>query len=310
MYLSTFKSGDRILLGCRVGDHLLQFDSVYTYLYRQPAPRWLTDMRILLHEGESAVAEVQELKARIENEISDPGRESELRARGIIHPIDTVQIMAPMLNPEKVICVGLNYRDHCLEQDISIPENPILFSKFATAIIGPGEAIVRPRFTQQLDFEGELAFVVGKGGKHISIEHAMTHLFGYTIFNDVSARDIQFGDRQWLRGKTFDTFAPMGPFLVTKDEIADPHDLGIHAEVNGRCMQDSNTSNMIFDIPYLVHFISEVVRLSPGDIVATGTPAGVGVFRDPQVFLSAGDEVAIHIEILGVLRNPVVDEER
>jgi len=310
MYLSTAKFRNQISLGCKVGDYLIHLDKAYKHCVGKAFPVWLRDMRSLLAQGKAGMDEVKELKDTIQNILSTPEGHESLLSGGVIHAIKDVQIMAPILNPEKIICIGLNYKDHCLEQNIPIPKYPILFSKFSTAIIGPEDEIVRPKLTEQLDFEGELAFVVGRGGRHIPVEQAMNYVAGYAILNDVSARDIQFSDRQWLRGKTFDTFAPIGPFLVTKDEVKDPHNLDIKVKVNGNIMQHSNTKNMIHGIPYLVNFISQVVTLSPGDVVATGTPAGVGVFRKPPVFLKDGDEIIVEIERLGLLRNTVVDEKR
>ncbi|OQX51966.1 MAG: hypothetical protein B5M53_09900 [Candidatus Cloacimonas sp. 4484_209] len=208
-----------------------------------------------------------------------------------------------LATPDKIICIGLNYKDHCEEQNRPFPEYPILFSKFNTAVVGPDDAVIKPAITQKLDYEGELAFIIGKEGRHIDEKDAMEYVAGYTIFNDISARDIQFADKQWLRGKTFNTFAPMGPYLVTKDEIDNPHNLYIKVKVNDSIMQDSNTSAMIHQIPYLVSFISQVVTLKPGDVVATGTPAGVGVFRKPPFFLKEKDTVSVEIEKLGILRN-------
>lgn len=310
MYLSTFELENKILLGCKVGDGLLQLDAAYKHWVEKASPAWLQDMLLLLGEGETAMEKVKWLKAKAQDALFTLEVERKLASKGVIHRLSEVRIMAPILHPEKIICLGLNYKDHCLEQNVPMPKNPILFSKFSTAIIGSEDKIVRPRMTKQLDFEGELAFVVGKRGKDIPIMEAMDYVAGYTILNDVSARDIQFSDRQWLRGKTFNTFAPMGPFLVTKDEVEEPHNLDIKVKVNGRMMQNSNTENMIFDIPHLVSFISQVLTLSPGDVIATGTPAGVGVFRKPPVFLRDGDEVIIEIEKLGELRNTVVDEKR
>jgi 2-keto-4-pentenoate hydratase/2-oxohepta-3-ene-1,7-dioic acid hydratase in catechol pathway len=266
-------------------------------------------MRSLLERGDPALEKLKVLISTIEETLTSEDGDETLRAHGILHGLSEVRIMAPIPNPQKIICVGRNYMDHCREQNKPVPQRPILFSKFSTAIIGLNGEIVRPRVTDQLDFEGELAFVIGKTAKTIPVEQAMEYVAGYTILNDVTARDIQFSDGQWLRGKSCDTFAPMGPFLVTRDETEDPHDLHMEVRVNGATMQDSNTSNMIFRIPDLVAFVSATITLAPGDIVATGTPAGVGVFRDPPVFLKEGDEVAIEIERLGLLCNRVVDEE-
>lgn len=220
----------------------------------------------------------------------------------------TVRLLAPVPTPTKIVCIGLNYRDHCEEDNKPVPERPIIFAKYPTAVIGPGQPIVRPKLTQQLDFEAELAVVIGRGGKHVSIEDAPNYIAGYTIGHDVSARDIQFGDGQWVRGKTFDTFCPMGPALVTPDEVGDPHKLEIRSLVNGQVMQHSNTRHLVFNSYYLVAFLSQVVTLQPGDCILTGTPGGVGAFRNPPVWLKPGDVVTIEIEKLGALTNPVVDE--
>ena len=309
MKLLTFKSDNKILLGFQIKDYIFQVDTAYKYFFNKPTPVWINDMRSLLEYGESGLEQIESLVEKTKRFLSKTKDQIKLKNLKILHSIKEVKIMAPIINPEKIICIGLNYRDHCTEQNIQLPKRPILFSKFSTALIGYGDNIVRPLLTKKLDFEGELAFIIGKQGKNIHQEEAMQYIAGYSIFHDVSARDIQFADRQWLRGKTFDTFAPMGPILVTKDEIENPHNLNIKVMVNETIMQNSNTKNMIFDIPYLVNFISQVVPLSPGDIVSTGTPSGVGVFRKPQVFLKEGDEVVINIEKLGVLRNRVVDEK-
>jgi len=224
----------------------------------------------------------------------------------IIYHESEVKLKPPVPDPNKIICLGLNYRDHAREAGAELPANPIIFSKFATALIGPGDPIVYPKAVRQLDYEIELAFIIGRRGRHIPEEKAYGYIAGYTIFNDVSARDIQFADGQWTRAKSFDTFAPMGPYLVTRDEVPDPHDLAMQLRVNGKVMQDSNTSNMAFKIPYILSFLSQAFTLEPGDVVATGTPAGVGIFRDPPALLRAGDVVELEIEGLGRLRNPVL----
>jgi 2-keto-4-pentenoate hydratase/2-oxohepta-3-ene-1,7-dioic acid hydratase in catechol pathway len=191
---------------------------------------------------------------------------------------------------------------------MAIPEVPTIFAKFSTAVIGPRQAIVLPRNSTRPDYEAELAVAIGKGGRHIAAERWQEHVFGYTILNDVSARDFQLATSQWTIGKTFDTFAPMGPAIVTADEVADPHNLRISLELNGKVMQDSNTSNLIFKIPQLIEYLSSVFTLETGDIIATGTPPGVGFARKPPVYLKPGDEVRIRIEGLGELVNPVVAE--
>ncbi|HTX34634.1 MAG TPA: fumarylacetoacetate hydrolase family protein [Bryobacteraceae bacterium] len=218
------------------------------------------------------------------------------------------RLLAPIARPPKIICVGLNYRDHAAESGLALPEVPTIFAKFPTAVIGPGQAIVLPKHSTRPDYEAELCVVIGKGGRNIPAGRWQEHVFGYTILNDVSARDYQMATSQWMIGKTFDTFAPVGPAIVTADEIPDPHNLHISLELNGQVMQDSNTSNLIFKIPQLIEYLSSVFTLETGDLIATGTPAGVGFARKPPVYLKAGDEVRIQIEGIGELANPVTLE--
>ncbi|HMJ09746.1 MAG TPA: fumarylacetoacetate hydrolase family protein, partial [Pyrinomonadaceae bacterium] len=216
-----------------------------------------------------------------------------------------VSIGPPVPRPGKIICIGLNYRDHAEESGMPIPASPIIFSKFPTCVIGSGDAIKIPDGSTQVDYEAELAFVVGRRATNVNVEGAMRHVFGYMNFNDVSARDFQFADGQWQRGKSCDTFAPMGEFVATADEIADPHDLKIRFRLNGETLQDSNTGQLIFNIPALISFLSKSITLEPGDIVATGTPPGVGFARKPPVFMKPGDIAEVEIDGLGILTNPV-----
>jgi 2-keto-4-pentenoate hydratase/2-oxohepta-3-ene-1,7-dioic acid hydratase in catechol pathway len=221
-------------------------------------------------------------------------------------PLADVQLAPPLANPSKIVCVGLNYHDHCREQDLEVPQRPILFAKFPSAIAGPEDEIRWPGdLSQQVDYEAELAVIIGREGRDISVDEAYGYIAGYTILNDVTARDAQFGDGQWVRGKSFDTFCPIGPYLLTADEMPDPRDLYIRCWVNGELRQDSSTKEMVFDVPELLAYISRTSTLMPGDIISTGTPDGVGVFRKPPVFLQTGDVVEIEIEKLGRLRNPV-----
>jgi 2-keto-4-pentenoate hydratase/2-oxohepta-3-ene-1,7-dioic acid hydratase in catechol pathway len=230
------------------------------------------------------------------------------QARGEVLKMSEVTLRAPLSRPPKIICIGLNYRAHALEAGQEIPDVPTMFAKFATAVIGSGEHIVLPRDSSKPDYEAELAFVIGKGGRHIPAERWREHVAGYLNFNDVSARDYQMRTSQWMIGKTFDTFAPMGPALVTADEVPDPHTLDISTRINGEVLQHSNTSDLIFKIPELVAYLSSVFRLEPGDVVATGTPSGVGFSRKPPRWLRPGDEVVVRVEGLGELRNRVVAE--
>ncbi|HEX6986802.1 MAG TPA: fumarylacetoacetate hydrolase family protein [Planctomycetaceae bacterium] len=218
--------------------------------------------------------------------------------------------LAPIPRPGKVICIGLNYRDHAAETGAEIPTEPVVFSKFATAVVGPGDEIVLPPAAKQVDYEAELVVVIGRRGRHVAADEAFAYVAGYMCGNDVSARDWQKGrpGGQWLLGKTPDTFAPTGPYLVTADEIADPHDLVVRLRLNGEVMQDGNTREFIFGIDRLIAHVSQLVTLEPGDLIFTGTPPGVGVARRPPVFLKPGDEVEVEIAGLGTLRNRVVAE--
>jgi 2-keto-4-pentenoate hydratase/2-oxohepta-3-ene-1,7-dioic acid hydratase in catechol pathway len=229
-------------------------------------------------------------------------------ARGPKYRLEAVELLAPIPRPPKFICVGLNYRDHAAETRMPIPSIPTIFSKFSNVVVGPGAPVVLPKVSQRPDYEAEFAFVIGPGGRHIPAARAMEHVFGYTIVNDVSARDFQTATTQWLMGKTFDTFAPTGPWIVTRDEIADPHNLDISLEIGGQVLQKSNTRELVFKIPELIEFISQVVTLEPGDIVATGTPAGVGLGRRPPRWLKPGEEMVVKIQGIGELRNPCIAE--
>lgn len=229
-----------------------------------------------------------------------------LRCEGALLERTAVRLLAPIPHPPKIVAVGLNYMDHCREQKVDAPDRPILFSKFSTSVIGPDEVISwDPSVASKVDYEAELAVIVGKRAKAVSAEHAQEYIAGYTALNDVSARDLQFGDGQWVRGKSLDTFCPLGPALVTPDEVPDPQDLVIQCQVNEELLQDSSTSEMIFKIPELIAFVTEGMTLEPGDVIATGTPHGVGVFRQPQIFLKDGDVVTVKIEKVGELRNRV-----
>ena len=239
-----------------------------------------------------------EARRRIETWVAKPPADS-------VQSLAGTRLLAPIPRPPKIICVGLNYRDHAIESKMEIPKVPTIFAKFATSVIGPGDTIVLPKNSVKPDYEAELAFVIGKGGRYISKERWQDHVFGYTNLNDVSARDYQMATTQWMMGKTFDTFAPFGPTIVTADEVADPHALDIQMIINGEVLQSSNTSQLIFRIPELIEYLSSVCTLEPGDIVSTGTPSGVGFSRTPPRWLRAGDECVVKISGLGELRNPV-----
>jgi len=224
-------------------------------------------------------------------------------------PLDTVKLLAPLPDPPRIFCVGLNYRDHAVESKMEIPKVPTVFMKLASALIGPGAAIELPSISSQPDYEAEFACVVGKGGSRIARDDWQEYVFGYTILNDVSARDVQLATSQWTLGKSFNTFAPLGPAVVTKDEIADPHALDVKLSIDGEVLQHSNTRELIFKLPDLIAYISSITPLQAGDIISTGTPAGVGLGRNPQRWLKAGETVTIEVSGLGTLVNPVTAGE-
>ncbi|HEX7729516.1 MAG TPA: fumarylacetoacetate hydrolase family protein [Terracidiphilus sp.] len=224
------------------------------------------------------------------------------------HSLDAVKLHAPLSNPPRVFAIGLNYRDHAIESKMAIPTTPVVFFKLTTAIIGPGEAIVLPKNSTEPDYEAEFAFVIGKGGYRIPASAWREHVYGYTMVNDVSARDVQLATSQWSMGKSFPTFCPLGPAIVTADEIADPHALDVRLEIDGVEHQHSNTRELIFKIPELIEYLSSITPLLAGDIVSTGTPYGVGLGRTPKRWLKPGETVTIAIEGLGSLTNPVVAE--
>jgi 2-keto-4-pentenoate hydratase/2-oxohepta-3-ene-1,7-dioic acid hydratase in catechol pathway len=225
--------------------------------------------------------------------------------KGLLTPLASARLRAPISRPNKITCIGLNYADHAREQGGEPPSSPIYFLKSVNTICGPGDPITLPPNSTQVDYEAEFAVVIGKGGKGIPEDRAYEHVAGYMILHDVSARDMQFGDKQWFRGKSGDTFAPTGPWIVTADEVPDPHNLRISLTLNGVTMQDSNTANLIFKVPYLISYLSQSLTWETGDVISTGTPPGVGVFRNPQVFLKSGDTVSITVERLGTLTNSV-----
>jgi 2-keto-4-pentenoate hydratase/2-oxohepta-3-ene-1,7-dioic acid hydratase in catechol pathway len=264
----------------------------------------------LLHEDSvidlTSVGNYRDTLAVIANGLDAAADMAEVaEASGQRVPLSDIKLLAPIARPPRIFCIGLNYRDHAVESKMELPRVPTVFFKLVSAIVGPDAAIELPRLTQQADYEAELAVVIGLGGKNIAAADWSKHVFGYTILNDVSARDIQLSTSQWSLGKSFDTFAPLGPAIVSAPEIADPHRLDIRLAVNGEVLQSSNTRELIFPIPELIAYISSIAPLEAGDIISTGTPAGVGLGRNPQRWLRPGDEIVIEITSLGRLRNPV-----
>jgi len=224
------------------------------------------------------------------------------------YSLGKVRLHAPLRNPPRVFAIGLNYRDHAKESGMALPTTPVVFIKLTTAIIGPAESIVLPRNSTEPDYEAEFAFVIGKGGYRIPAAAWREHVYGYTIVNDVSARDVQSASTQWSMSKSFPTFCPIGPTIVTAGEIADPHNLGISLTIDGEMLQNSNTRELVFKIPVLIEYLSSITPLLPGDIVSTGTPPGVGLGRTPKRWLRPGETVTVSVEGLGSLTNPVVAE--
>ncbi|MBD3305091.1 FAA hydrolase family protein [candidate division KSB3 bacterium] len=311
MRLATFLQQDAAHVGAVIHDeYLVDLNVGYVDLLccqrttEPPDHSFVPSLKALLEQGESALHTAREIVKLAQEALTDLDTSSSLPAWLV--PLKDIRLAAPVPTPQKVIAIGQNYRDHCLEQNAPIPERPIIFAKFPTTIIGPGEQIVwNPALTKEVDYEAELGVVIGKTAKNVAREHALDYVAGYLNANDVSARNLQFSDRQWVRGKSVDTFCPLGPYLVTKEEIPSPNTLPIRAVLSGNVMQESNTEQMIFDVPYLIEFMTTAFTLLPGDIILTGTPPGVGVFRDPKVFLAPGDTITIEIEGLGALTNPV-----
>jgi 2-keto-4-pentenoate hydratase/2-oxohepta-3-ene-1,7-dioic acid hydratase in catechol pathway len=286
MKLVTFTTGTDARLGVLRGDAVI--DLAVASGGQLPA-----DMLTFLRRGGAAV--------RLAREVVD-GAKTAL-------PLSQVTLLAPVPNPSKVIAIGLNYMDHCLESGHEPPTSPVIFAKFPTSIIGPGETIRwDPALTAKVDYEAELAVVIGRTARHVPEAEAFEYVAGYTNANDVSARDLQHGDGQWVRAKSLDTFCPLGPYLATCDEAPAPENLPIRSVLNGQVMQDSNTRELIFGIAELIAFASRAFTLLPGDVLITGTPHGVGASRNPPVFLKDGDVISVEVEGLGTLTNPCAEE--
>jgi len=262
--------------------------------------------------GEDRILKLEEAlegAPRSWREILRGGRMDEVRraveAGGPTVALGDVRLAPPLPDPSKIICLGLNYRDHAEEQNKPLPEKPLLFPKVPSALIAHGEPVELPVDDPECDYEVELAFVIGRRARNVAAADAYDHVLGYTILNDMTGRLAQRTEKQWLRAKGFETFAPCGPWIVTADEIADPHALDLSCHVNGEERQRSNTEQLIFRVDFLVEYLSRSMTLEPGDIVSTGTPGGVGVYREPPVFLAPGDEMRLEVEGIGVLENRI-----
>ncbi|MFQ6075004.1 MAG: fumarylacetoacetate hydrolase family protein [Candidatus Bathyarchaeia archaeon] len=305
MKLVTFSVKGIEKIGVLTDKGVLDLRKAHQLCLSTGAPSW--------EEGEAVLSSMIDFLRQSETSIPSAKKALEFASREAEEaflPLSDVELKAPIPRPPKVICTGLNYRDHAMELGYDIPDAPALFAKPPTTVIGPNEPIIRPKMSNALDYEVELAIVIGKGGRDLSPEAAEDRIAGYTIFNDVTCRDIQRYDRersgQWFRSKAFDTFGPMGPCLVLKEQIPNPHTLPINLRVNGELRQSSNTSNMIFSVEQIVSFVSQVMTLEPGDVIPTGTPPGVGDSYKPEPkYLQPGDVVEAGITGIGRLTNPV-----
>ena len=313
MRLASYLQAGLVRLGAVDGDTLIDLNRAYAARRRhegRPLAAAEADAAVptdvvlflalgqpALHAAHTAVDHVRALE------------QSQATSALLIVAVADVKLLPPIPQPPKIVCVARNYAEHAREAGLQISEIPIVFARFADSLVAQGGAIVRPRVSEQLDWEGELAVVIGRGGGHIKRDVAMEHVAGYSAFNDVTVRDYQFRVSQYTSGKNFRASGPFGPYLVLKDEISDPHALDITTEVNGVVKQRGNTSDMIYDVPTIIEHISEWIDLSPGDVIATGTPAGVGFKRTPPEFLKPGDEVSVTITGIGTLTNRVRGEE-
>jgi len=307
MKLAQFKTKDSAQqrLGILIGDVVCDVAELARAVKSAGGnpPDWLlevTDTLEVIKRGSAALEAISSLL----------GRSQALGGGGqaTAYELDSLEFL-PAVYPSKILAIGRNYAEHAAEGGAELPKAPLLFNKLPNALSAHNAPIVLPIISEQVDFEAELAVIIGRTARRVSEAEALEHIFGYSLINDVSARDLQFGDGQWTRGKSLDTFAPLGPFITTRDEIEDVQTLKIEGVLNGEVMQSSNTSRMIFKVAYLVSYLSQGITLQPGDVIASGTPDGVGIFRKPPVLLKAGDIFEVKIEKVGVLRNPVVSAD-
>jgi len=307
MKLAQFKTKDSAQqrLGILIGDVVCDVAELARAVKSAGGtpPDWLlavTDTLEVIRRGSSALEAISSLLGRSQA-LGGGGQSTALE-------LDSIEFL-PAVYPSKILAIGRNYAEHAAEGGAELPKAPLLFNKLPNALSAHNAPIVLPIISEQVDFEAELAVIIGRTARRVSEAQALEYIFGYSLINDVSARDLQFGDGQWTRGKSLDTFAPLGPFITTRDEIEDVQTLKIEGVLNGEVMQSSNTSKMIFQVAYLVSYLSQGITLQPGDVIASGTPDGVGIFRKPPVLLKAGDVFEVKIEKVGVLRNPVVSAD-
>ena len=307
MKLAQFKTKDSAQqrLGILIGDVVCDVAELARAVKSAGGtpPDWLlavTDTLEVIRRGSSALEAISSLLGRSQA-LGGGGQSTALE-------LDSIEFL-PAVYPSKILAIGRNYAEHAAEGGAELPKAPLLFNKLPNALSAHNAPIVLPIISEQVDFEAELAVIIGRTARRVSEAQALEYIFGYSLINDVSARDLQFGDGQWTRGKSLDTFAPLGAFITTRDEIEDVQTLKIEGVLNGEVMQSSNTSKMIFQVAYLVSYLSQGITLQPGDVIASGTPDGVGIFRKPPVLLKAGDVFEVKIEKVGVLRNPVVSAD-
>jgi acylpyruvate hydrolase len=304
--LITFQNNKAEKIGTVIDEIVIDLNKSYqVYLNQQGIIRSREIADSLLPTSMVQFLEGGEASKSAANEAVHFALENKDSFDGLIYNLSDVLLKAPITKPGKILCVGHNYREHILEMKRGIPDFPVIFAKFSNAVNGPTDEIPLPAITAELDYEAEFSFVIGKKAKNVNKEEALEYVAGYTIVNDVTARDLQRRTLQWFQGKNLDGSAPMGPWLVTTDEIPDPAGLEISLTVNGELRQKSNTNNLVFNVPYLVEFLSHIMTLEPGDVVCTGTPGGVGFAREPQVFLKDGDVVRIEVEKIGAIENKV-----
>ncbi len=304
MRIITFEINGQTRWGAIKNDHAVDLNLAHALFLASRAhqPEYLANNVLeFLERGETAWTAARDTLEFLDDHVVD----------GVMFPLTRVKLLAPILRPPNIIAIGRNYAEHAREGNAEVPKYPILFAKFSSAVIGSGEVIhLHPSETQQVDYEGELGVVIGKTACNVSQAEALDYVFGYTVVDDISARDLQFSpfvQGQWIRGKSLDTFCPLGPAIVSKDEIPDPQNLRVTTTVNGQVVQDSNTQQMIFGVARLIEFISHGITLVPGDVIATGTPPGVGQYRKPPLFLKPGDVVEVEVGHVGLLRNEVQD---
>lgn len=301
MRLLSYEKNHVVHLGLLIKDKIVDVSMAYSSLFKGSLP---SDMLSFLDAGETALEKAKKVEQAVTTSEKDLQSISDL-----VFNMREAKVVAPIPRPRKnVICLGLNYSEHAEETRSPLPEYPIFFTKPPTSIIGPNAPVLFPKNTYRVDYEAELAFVIGKHGRNISENDAYDYIIGYSVFNDITARDFQRRHAQWFKGKGLDTFAPMGPCIVTKDEVPNPHNLRISLKLNDTLMQNSNTQHMIFKIPTLLKYLTMDMTVEPGDIIATGTPSGVGFSRKPPIYLKPGDVMTVTVEHVGVLQNKVASQ--